>query len=164
MDNFVQDIRYAVRVLAKRPGFTATAALTLAIGIGANAAIFSIVNAYLLRPLPVKQPEQLVAVAITDRTFDFPHETSYPNYLDIRDHCEAFSDVIAYQNATVNLSTQGRAEPCLGAICHRQLLLDAWRQCDPGPYLSAGRRQNTRRSIGHCDQLWAMAAQIWRIA
>src|SRR5918911_1346073 len=86
LGDLLQDLRYGVRILAKRPGFTAVAALALALGIGVNIAILSAVNGFVLRPLPVERPETLVAPYWGRKT-----EThvwgrfSYPNYLDLRE-------------------------------------------------------------------------------
>src|SRR5687767_329995 len=96
MGTFWQDLRYGIRMLLKRPGFTIVALLSLAIGIGANTAIFGFVNALLLRPLPVKDPEQLVGLyrkIPQDPNFN---RFSYPNYVDVRDRNQAFSGLAAY--------------------------------------------------------------------
>ena len=81
MNTLMQDIRYGVRALKTNPLFTIVAAFTLALGIGANTAIFSIVNAYLFKPMPVKNPDEIVVVGLTDPSLDnMPHEMSYPMF------------------------------------------------------------------------------------
>jgi predicted permease len=108
--NTIQDLRYSIRTLLRQPGFTTIALLTLTLGIGVNSAIFSIVNAYLFRPFPAKDPDQLVVIATRDSTLEVPYEVSYPNYEDIRDRSGAFTDVIAFLNGVANLSGEGLAE------------------------------------------------------
>ena len=90
------DLRYAIRQLIRRPVFAIVALLTMALGVGANSAIFSIVNAVLLRPLPVDAPEELVDIYTLDgdETFMNPHD--YPDYVAIREDRETFVDVAAY--------------------------------------------------------------------
>ena len=97
MSTFVQDLRFALRVLARRPGFASVAVLVLAIGIGANSAVFSIVNALLLRPLPAERvPGALVGLYSRDRTRpDTYRAFSYPNYVDIRKASRVFSNLLA---------------------------------------------------------------------
>jgi macrolide transport system ATP-binding/permease protein len=108
-----QDVRFGLRMLRKRPVFTLIAVLTLALGIGANTAIFSLVNAALLRPLPIAQPERFVALsnAVTGRLFP---TFSYPNYKDIQARNEVFSDLIAYRFAPLSLSHDGINERLWG--------------------------------------------------
>ena len=79
----VQDLRYAVRMLVKSPGLTLVAVLTLALGIGANTAIFSMVNSLLLRPLPAKDAEQLTALAYQQKNGPLLNNFSIPEYQDI---------------------------------------------------------------------------------
>lgn len=96
LDNLTQDTRYAFRVLAQNPGFTAVAVLSLALGIGANTAIFTLIDTVLLRSLPVQDPESLVVVA---RDPNSPQTGfNYPDYEYIRDHNKSFSGVIAYSD------------------------------------------------------------------
>src|SRR3982751_5716372 len=99
----MQDLRYALRMLAKQPAFTAIAALTLALGIGANTAIFSVVNALLLRPLPYPHSEKLVLLRERSQTFD-SGSVSYPNYLDWRAAQRGFTDLALFRRDGVNVS------------------------------------------------------------
>ena len=99
-----QDFRYACRGLRKKPTFTAAAVLVLALGIGANSAVFSFINAFLLKPLTVSKPEELVGLYSRDTKHpDGYRAFSYPNYLDIRDSQTAFSSVTAHNLALVGI-------------------------------------------------------------
>ena len=98
-----QDIRYAFRMLRKQPGFTAIAILTLALGIGANTSIFSVVNAVLLRPLPYPQPDRLVLIRERTNLFD-SGSVSLPNYLDWRASQRGFTDLALFRRGDANLS------------------------------------------------------------
>jgi predicted permease len=110
MESLWKDLRYALRMLLKNPGFTLVAVLALGLGIGANAAIFSVFNGMLWRPLPVKSPERLVAVAAKTRDFQFPVGLSYPDYQDYRQLKTVLSDLVAYTPSPVNLGVQGKPE------------------------------------------------------
>src|SRR6266446_4597418 len=117
MDSLFKDIRYGIRSLLKRPGFTAIAVITLALGIGANTAIFSVVNTLLLRPLPFKEPARLVQVWEANykrgrNTMD----VSYPNFADWRDQNQVFEQIAAYSDETFNLTDTGEPERIQGEI------------------------------------------------
>jgi macrolide transport system ATP-binding/permease protein len=101
----VDDLRFAARTFSKNKGFTAIAVLSLALGIGANAAIFSLVDAVLLKPLPVAQPDRLVALYTRDARNPGSLPLSYPNFLDLRSGCRSFSALVAHR--PVNLSLSG---------------------------------------------------------
>ena len=99
-----QDFRYACRALRNKPAFTAAAVLVLALGIGANSAVFSLINAFLLKPLAVTKPEELVGLYSRDtKNPDAWRAFSYPNYLDIRDGQTVFSSVTAHTLALVGI-------------------------------------------------------------
>jgi predicted permease len=115
METFWQDVRYGFRVLRASPGFAAVAVLSLALGIGANTSIFSVVNAALLRPLPVTQPDQLVFVFNGSRTN--PYSTSsYPDYVDYRDKNEVFSDFLTYSSITMSARADDQTDLISGSI------------------------------------------------
>ena len=109
MGILIQDIRYALRVLAKNPGFTIVAILTLALGIGANTAIFSVVNGVLLRPLPYPQPNQLVVLSEKNKNFE-RSSISYPNFLDWQRRNSTFAAIAAYRSGDFSLTGSGEAE------------------------------------------------------
>ena len=110
--HLIKDIRYAIRGLIKRPGFVAIAVLTLALGIGANTAIFSVVNATLMRPLPVNDPDRLVFV------FSGPPGSifSYPDYAALRDQNNVFDGLIAWGGITASLNSDDQTDQVNGAI------------------------------------------------
>jgi hypothetical protein len=111
LENFLQDMRFGTRMLRKNPGFTAAAVLTLALGIGANSAIFSVVNAVLLRPLPYRNPERLVWIWATDeRRGTVEDVATYPNFEDWRAQSRSFEAMAGVTLRGATLSTGEQAE------------------------------------------------------
>ena len=109
MDSLLKDIRYAIRMLAKSPGFTLAAVLALALGIGANSAIFSVVNAVLLRPLPYERPDQLVHVFRTQPPI-MTGPISRPDYFEWEAQAKEFSGIAAFTYWSYNISGTDEAE------------------------------------------------------
>src|ERR1044072_8995726 len=105
-----QDVRYAARVLLKSPGFTAVAVIAVALGVGANTAIFSVVNAVLLKPLAYKDPGQLVLVNHNYKKIDLVASVSAPAYASYRDNAKSFSAFAAFSGMTVNMTGEGEPE------------------------------------------------------
>lgn len=115
MQTLLQDIRYAFRVLVKSPGFAAIAVLTLALGIGANTALFSVVNGVLLNALPYPHPDQLVALYSRTSTFS-ESSISYPNFLDWQRNNHTFSSLAAYRSESYTLIGAGEPERLRGEM------------------------------------------------
>jgi predicted permease len=116
MQTLIQDLRYGARMLMKRPGFTLIAVISLALGVGANTAIFSVVNAYLLRPLPVEEPEALVGLYNKIPQDPNYNRFSYPNYIDARNRNRVFESLAAYYFTPFNLSGGGQTERVNGKV------------------------------------------------
>src|SRR5919108_2166740 len=121
MAALLHDLKYGARLLAKAPGFTLVAALSLALGIGANTTIFTLVNAVLLNPLPVEDPSQLVSVWTTDERNQNSAlgflQVSPMNYDDLRDKNEVFSGVAAHAGIPLSVSTaNGEPQQVFGEL------------------------------------------------
>ncbi|MFL6254285.1 MAG: ABC transporter permease, partial [Pyrinomonadaceae bacterium] len=114
MGTLWKDVQYAARVLWKSPGFTAVAVIAVALGVGANTAIFSVVNAVLLRPLNYKEPAQLVLINHNYPKLDLKASVSSPGYAYYRDNAKSFSEVAAVTNWSVNLTGEGEPERLQG--------------------------------------------------
>jgi predicted permease len=109
LDHFWQDARYGMRTLRKSPGFAIIAILTLTIGIGANTALFSVVNGVLLNPLPYAQPDRLVALYASSHEFN-KFSISYPNFLDWSRQNHSFSSLAAFRGETFTMTGIGEPE------------------------------------------------------
>jgi macrolide transport system ATP-binding/permease protein len=116
MTELLDDLRYGVRGLTKNRGFALAAVLSLALGIGANTTIFTLLNAIFLRPLPVRDPAHLAAVFTTDPRIPGQLLCSYPNYRDYRDHNTVFSSLLLYSALTVNLTGRGDPQLLMGQL------------------------------------------------
>jgi len=111
MGSLSQDLSFAVRTLRKNPGFTAVAVLTLALGIGGNATVFSWIRAVLLNPLPgVEHSEQMAAVETVMPSGEY-HTSSYPDYRDFRDQNHVCSALIGFELTGVDMSLRSDAPP-----------------------------------------------------
>src|SRR5690348_15229697 len=114
MTQMIMDVRYALRMLAKNPGFAGVVILTLALGIGANAAMFSLTDKVLLQSLPVVKPEQLVMISSADSKLG--SSFSYPMYQNLRDKNDVFSGVIARAGTQMNVSYGDQTERVSGEL------------------------------------------------
>ncbi len=123
MENFWQDIRYGIRMLLKAPSFSIVATIALALGIGANTAIFSVVNAVLLRPLPFSNSEQLMNVWETDPTRGYQRgSASYPNFVDWREQNHVFEHMASYHTNDFIMTGRGESTRLQGAVVNADLL------------------------------------------
>ena len=158
--DFWQDLRFGARMLLKHPGFTLIAVLTLALGIGANTAIFSIVNAVILRPFPYQAPERLVIIqerVSAGRGFS----PSYPNFVDWRAQNTVFDSMSSVRgNESFNFTGAGEPERFQGRIVSAEFS-PHWGSSRCWGATSRGRGPSGRDSCGD-PELWILASQVRR--
>jgi predicted permease len=116
MHNLIKDLRYAVRIFSKNPGVTVVAIVTLALGIGANAAIFSAVSSFLLRPMPVPRPDELIRPAEMAEDTGLRDEFSYPDFVDYRNQSTVFAGLAAEDMIQAALNTQDQSDVIYGQV------------------------------------------------
>jgi predicted permease len=157
LDEAVRDFRHALRMLQRSPGFTAVAVLTLALGIGANTAIFSVVDAILLRPLPYPEPDRLVRIWEASAKFDSPRNTVNPfNFLDWRDHSQSFESMAAISGLMTNLSSHG--QPI--AVQGMQVSPEFFSTLRVPPLL--GRTFTAEEGVSGQDQVVILSYDLWQ--
>jgi putative ABC transport system permease protein len=122
METLFQDIRYAVRTLVKKSSFAIVVVIALAIGIGANTAIFSVINAILLRPLPYKNPDRLAMIWMKNPKINVDQDWhSYPNYADYKEQSQTFEEMAAFNDRSFNLTGTGEPVRVMGAVATASL-------------------------------------------
>ena len=114
METFLQDLRYGVRMLVKKPGFTLIAVITLALGIGANTAIFSVVNGVMLRSLPYADPEQLSLISIDRRELGPRFTVSRADFLMLKEQMQSFETLAAFRGERLNMTSGNEPERIVG--------------------------------------------------
>jgi predicted permease len=155
MGALLQDLRYGVRMLTKSPGFTVIAVIALALGIGANTAIFSVVNAILLRSLPYKDPEQLVLINHNYPKLNLKASVSAPGYVHYRDTAQSFSHVAAITGWNVNLTGDGEPERLQGMSVTSNLFAMLGAEAAHGRVLLPQENQvGSNRVVVLSDALW----------
>jgi predicted permease len=157
IEECARDFRYALRVLRGSPGFTAVAVLTLALGIGTNSAIFSVVDAILLRPLPYPEPGRLVRVWESSAKFDRPRNAVNPfNFLDWREHSQSFESMAAISGLMTNLSSHG--QPI--AVQGMQVSPEFFSTLRVPPLL--GRTFTAEEGVAGHDQVVILSSELWQ--
>lgn len=157
MNGWLDDLRFALRALRARPGFVVAAVLTLALGIGANAAIFSVTNAFLLKPLPYPDSERLVEIHNSYPGNDLPVAgVSVPDYIDRREQADALADTALYTGQSFNLAAQGRPERLVGLMATPSLFSTL--QIEP----AIGRAFTEDAAVPGNDRQVVLSHRVWR--
>ena len=159
MDRLKHDLRYAFRNLLKSPGYAIVTILTLALGIGANTAIFSVVNGVILKPLPYREPDRLIFITSQFPTLGFDQFwVSAPEFMEFRERNQSFEDVGAYTAGAVNLGTQDQPRRVNSAIITSELM----------PVLGTqpirGRPFNRPDTLPGAEDVGILSEEIWQAA
>src|SRR5262245_11435099 len=117
----LQDLRFALRTFRKNPGFTCAAVLTLALGIGANTAVYSVIDGVLMHPIPFPDPDGLVVLYQAGTTSE-KNSVSYPNLLDWQQRTQTFEAIAGWRNDAFTLTGRGTAEALIGAMVSSNFL------------------------------------------
>lgn len=157
MQTIWQDVKYGLRMLLRNPAFTAVAVLTLALGIGVNTAVFGVVNAFMIRPLPGKDNERLLMIAEQRATDQELRSASYADYLDYREHADAFSDMAAYTNTIDGLSADHQTERVLSQYTTGNFFSFLGLQPAAGRFFYPGEGEN-----GGSAQLVVLGYRYWQ--
>ena len=158
VENFIQDLRYGLRMMVKNPGFTGVAVLTLALGIGANTLIFSVVNAAILHPLPFREASRLVTLWATSPTVGFSGSgtLSDPDYVEWKKQNHVFSEIAAFRGQPSNLTGVGEPVRLTGAAISPSL----FRVLDVNPAL--GRAFTPEEENAGHNRVALLSDQLWR--
>jgi predicted permease len=157
LTHLLQDLRYGLRMLRAKPGFTIAAVLTLALGIGANSAIFSVINGMLLRPLPYTDSERLVYVYNTYPKMNLEIAgTSIPDYLDRRENAAALQDIAIYHGQSFNLADQGAPQRLIGYVATPSLFSTLKVEARIGRVFGAEAGETGQ------DHVAVLSAALWR--
>src|SRR5579859_3892566 len=113
MLNFWKDIQFAFRTLTKNPGFAIIGIVTLALGMAVNTTLFSVINGFLLRPLPVPHPEQITVLSLQQASLSGARRFSYPDFEDFRSQTDSFSDIFAFRVTLVAVAVDQKADHCI---------------------------------------------------
>jgi len=155
------ELRYAVRQLVKNPGFAAVAILTLALGIGACTAIFSVVNGVLLQPLDYPQPDRIVVIRETNLPAFPEFAVSPPNYLDWEKQTKSYACLAAYSGSQINLTGEGEPQRLIGVKATAHYFDVYGIQPVLGTLVCPGRRRATKESRRRSEPS-LLAAGFWR--
>ena len=147
METLLQDLRFGIRTLIKSPGFAVVALLTLALGIGANSAIFSVVNAILLRPLAYQNPEQLVTINHNYQKISLKASVSAFGYVHYRDNAKSFESIAALTGWAANMTGDGEPERLTGQTVSANFFQMLGREAAMGRTFAPGEDQAGKNRV-----------------